>query len=71
MFTVVFGIEIGLNGSNHSSTDFHHPMKKFLPSPKFHTLSLPPTWTGDFSPTASMLFGKPWHVSSFHYDVYK
>ena len=32
---VVFSFEIGLNGENHSSTDFHHPMKKSLPSPKF------------------------------------
>ena len=22
---IVFGIEIGLNGRNHSSADFHHP----------------------------------------------
>ena len=39
---VVFSIEIGLNGPNHSSTDFRHPMKKSLPSPKFPTSLLPP-----------------------------
>ena len=31
----VFSFEKGLNGQNHSSTHFHHPMKKSLPSPKF------------------------------------
>ena len=31
----VFSFEKGLNGQNHSSTDFHHPMKKSLSSPKF------------------------------------
>ena len=39
---VVFIIEIGLNGSNHSSKDFHRPMKKFLPTPKFLASPLPP-----------------------------
>ena len=37
---VVFSIEIGLNGSNHSSADFHQQMKKSLPSSKFPTLPL-------------------------------
>ena len=31
----VFSIENSLNGQNHFLTDFHHPMKKSLPSPKF------------------------------------
>ena len=31
----VSSFEKGLNGQNHSSTDSHHPMKKFLPSLKF------------------------------------
>ena len=38
---VVFGIEIGLNGRNNSSADFHHPMKKSLLSAKFPTAPLP------------------------------
>ena len=39
---VVFSTEVGLNGLNHFSTDFHHPMKKSLPSTKLRTSSLPP-----------------------------
>ena len=31
----VFSIENSLNGQKHSLKDFHHPMKKSLPSPKF------------------------------------
>ena len=55
---VVFSIEIRLNGPNHSSTDFHHPMKKSLLSPKFPTSPLPPNMTGDFPPTPLMLIWK-------------
>ena len=47
-----------MNGQNNFSTDLYHPMKKFLPSPKFLILP-PPTGRGDFSPTPLMLFGKP------------
>ena len=50
---VVFSIEIGLNRPNHSSTDFHHSMRKFLPSPKFPTLPLtppPPSLEREISP---------------------
>ena len=46
---VVFSIEIGLNGPNHSSTDFHHPMKKFQPSPKL-SISLLSLRRGKISP---------------------
>ena len=46
---VVFSIEIALNAPNQSSTDFHHSMKKYLPSPKFPTSTLPPLG-GEISP---------------------
>ena len=35
----VFSFEKALNGKNNSFTDFHHPIKKFLPSPN---LPIPP-----------------------------
>ena len=38
---VVFSFEKGLTGQNYFSTDFHHPMKKFLSLPKFPN-PLPP-----------------------------
>ena len=44
----VFSIENSLNGQNHFLTDFHHLMKKSLPSPKF---PIPPL--GDNSPYLS------------------
>ena len=31
----IFSIENSLNGQNHFLADFHHPIKKSLPSPKF------------------------------------
>ena len=46
-------IQNSLNGQNHSLTDFHHLMKKSLPSPKFPIPRL-----GDIPPTSLMLFGK-------------
>ena len=69
---VVFSTETGLNGPNHSSIDFPHPMKKSLTLPNFLPYPPPPpypTGTRDYSLTPLTLLGKPWHVSPFYHEV--
>ena len=66
---VVFSTEKGLNGLDHYSTDFYHPMKKSLPSTKISYRTPPPTGLKDISSTHLMLFGKPWHVENPSRDV--
>ena len=51
----VFSFEKGLNRQNHSSSRFHQPVKKFLPS----NISDSPA-TGGIYPPPLPLFGKPY-----------